>query len=199
MVGRISKVSHIPDLPYEVHLIDDPKIVNAMCAPGGKVMVFSGLYKGKDAIVKDDDELAVVLGHEIAHATCRHVTESQTREMPLNLVLMGGAIYADAKGNEEAATWVAAAFIAAQGLIFPKYSRRDEAEADAVGLMYAAKAGYDPRAAPRLWKHVYEEQGDSPALLAFFSSHPSNKDRWKALEKQLPAALVEYEKAGGKL
>ncbi len=198
IVGKLSLVSHMPDLPYEVHLFEDDKIVNAMCAPGGKVMVFSGLYHGKDAIVHNEEELAIVLGHELAHATCRHTTESITREMPINLLLLAGGLYAESQDNRDVATAIGAAFVLVQGVWFPKYSRRDEAEADAVGLMYAARAGYDPRAAPRLWKQVYEEQGDSPALLKFMSSHPSNKDRWKALEKQLPAALLEYEKATGK-
>lgn len=197
MVGRLSKVSHLPDLPYEVHLFDDPNVVNAMCAPGGKVLVFSGLYKGKDAIVHDDDELAAVLGHELAHANCRHTTESITREMPINLLLAAGGIYAEAQGDDRVAAAIGAGFLVSQGLIFTKYSRTDEAEADSVGLLYMARAGYDPRAAPRLWKDVYESSGDSPGVLNWFSTHPSNKNRWKALEEKLPAALREYEHARG--
>lgn len=197
MVRRIAAVSHIPDLPYEVHLFDDPEIVNAMCAPGGKVLVFTGLYTGKDAIVHDDDELAAVLGHEIAHATCRHTTESITREMPINLLLAAGSIYAEVQNDSDVAAGVGAAFLVSHGLLFTKYSRTDEAEADAVGLLYTAKAGYDPRAAPRLWKQVYKDQGDAPGLVRWFSTHPGNRDRWKALQRQLPDALREYEKAKG--
>ncbi len=197
MVSRLARVSNIPDLPYEVHLFDDLEIVNAMCAPGGKVLVFTGLYKGKDAIVHSDDEMAAVLGHELAHANCRHTTEAITREMPINLLLAAGGIYAEAKGNNDVAAAVAAGFVVSQGLLFTKYSRADEAEADSIGLMYMAKAGYDPRAAPRLWKHVYESSGDTLRLMTWFSTHPSNKDRWKALAEQLPQALREYEKAKG--
>jgi predicted Zn-dependent protease len=118
--------------------------------------------------------------------------------MPINLLLLAGGLYAESQGNKDVATAIGAGFLLVQGLWFPKYSRVDENEADRIGLMYMAKAGYDPRAAPRLWKRVYEEQGDAPALLSLMSSHPSSQNRWKALEKELPTALAEYEKATGK-
>ena len=197
MVRRIGAVSHMPDLPYEVHLFET-NIVNAMCAPGGKVLVFSGLYDPKKGLVRDELELAAVLGHEIAHATCRHTTESMTREAPVNALLVIAALVAEAKGNDEAALALGAGFLAYNGLWVTKYSRVDEAEADRVGLMYMAKAGYDPRAAPRLWKRVYEREGDDPSLFMLLSTHPSNKSRWKELEKHMPEALALYAQATGK-
>ena len=197
MVKRIGAVSHMPDLPYEVHLFET-NIVNAMCAPGGKVLVFSGLYDPKKGLVRDETELAAVLGHEIAHATCRHTTESMTREAPVNALLVIGALVAEAKGSDEAALALGAGFLVYNGLWVTKYSRVDEAEADRVGLMYMAKAGYDPRAAPRLWKRVYERQGDDPALMMLLSTHPSNKARWKDLEKHMPEALALFAQATGK-
>ena len=90
-----------------------------------------------------------------------------------------------------------AGFLVYQGLILPKYSRTDEAEADAVGLMYMAKAGYDPRAAVRIWQRAAERE-DDPGLFALFSSHPSNKARRKALEARMPEAMEEYRKATGR-
>lgn len=195
MVRRISQVSHLPNLPYEV-VVFQTNIVNAAAAPGGKIMVFSGLYDAKKGLVRDEDELAAVLGHEIAHVTCRHTTESLTRGMPMNLVLLGASIYAEAKGKEDLALALGAGFLVYQGLLLPKYSRKDEAEADAVGLVYMAKAGYDPRAAIRLWQRASERQRD-PGLFAIFSSHPTNKDRYKALQKRLPAAMAEYAKVKG--
>ena len=197
MVRRIGAVSHMPDLPYEVHLFET-NIVNAMCAPGGKVLVFSGLYNPKVGLVRDEAELAAVLGHEIAHATCRHTTEAMTREAPVNALLVIAALVAEAKGSDTAAAAVGAGFVAYNGLLVTKYSRTDEAEADRVGLMYMAKAGYDPRAAPRLWKRACQREGSDPGLMLIFSTHPSNKARWEALEKHLPEALAAYAQATGK-
>lgn len=195
MVKRIAAVSHLPDLPYEVYLFQT-NIVNAAAAPGGQVMVFSGLYDKKVGLVADEDELAAVIGHEIAHVTCRHTTEEMTRQLPMNIILLGAAIYAEAKDKEDLALALSAGFLVYQGLLLPKYSRKDESEADAVGLMYMAKAGYDPRAAVRLWKRAHEREGDD-SLFAIFSSHPSNKARWKSLDKMLPAAMAEYAKVKG--
>lgn len=190
MVNRIAAVSHLPTLPYEVKLFHT-NIVNAFAAPGGQMGVFTGLYDHEIGLVKDDDELAAVIAHEIAHVTCRHTTESLTREMPMQLLLLGAAIYAEAKDKEDLAIALGAGFLLYQGLLLPKYSRADEAEADAVGMMYMAKAGYDPRAAVRLWKRAYEREGDE-GLFALFSSHPTNKARYESLQKMLPQAMEEY-------
>lgn len=196
VVKRIAAVSHLPELPYEV-VVFETNIVNAAAAPGGQIMVFSGLYDPKKGLVADEDELAAVIGHEIAHVTCRHTTEEMTRQLPMQLILMGGAIYAEAKGDDDLALALGAGFLVYQGLILPKYSRTDEAEADAVGLMYMAKAGYDPRAAVRIWQRAAERESD-PGLFAMFSSHPTNKARRKALEARLPEAMEEYRKTTGR-
>ena len=196
MVNRIAAVSHLPDLPYEVTLFQT-NIVNAFAAPGGQMGVFTGLYHPEIGLVKDDDELAAVIAHEIAHVTCRHTTESLTRGMPMQLILIGGSIYAEAKGKEDLALALGAGFLVYQGLVLPKFSRNDEAEADAVGLMYMAKAGYDPRAAVRLWERA-AARGKDPKLFALFSSHPTDRARADALRKLLPKALEEYERARGK-
>lgn len=193
MVKRITAVSHLPDLPYEVTLFET-NIVNAFAAPGGQMGVFSGLYHPEIGLVKDDDELAAVIAHEIAHVTCRHTTEALTREMPVQLILLGASIYAEAKGKEDLAAALAAGFLVYQGLILPKYSRRDEAEADVVGLMYMAKAGYDPRAALRIWERA-AARGKDPKLFALFSSHPTDQERAAALRKRMPEAMALYEQA----
>ncbi|MCZ7591051.1 MAG: M48 family metallopeptidase [Kiritimatiellae bacterium] len=193
MVQRITSVSHLPDLPYEVTLFET-NIVNAFAAPGGQVGVFTGLYHPEMGLVKDDDELAAVIGHEIAHVTCRHTTESLTKQMPLQWVMLGASIYAEAKGKENLALGLGVGFLAYQGLLLPKFSRADEAEADAVGLMYMAKAGYDPNAAIRIWERAASRGNDS-RLTAMFSSHPTDANRAKALKKMLPQAMEEYERA----
>jgi metalloendopeptidase OMA1, mitochondrial len=193
MVGRIAKVSHLPALPYEVVLFKT-NIVNAMAAPGGKVMVFTGLYDGKDRLVNDENEMSAVLGHEIAHVTCRHTTESLTRQAPMEMLFLAGSIYAAAKKNEDLAAGLGGAFLLYKGLWVPKYSRKDELEADRVGLMYMAKAGYDPRAAPKIWQRAMAKGGD-PGVLSLLSTHPSDKARFEQLNSEMPAALAEYEKA----
>jgi len=193
MVDRIAAVSHMPSLPYEVVLFQT-NIVNAAAAPGGKLIVFSGLYDEKQGLVQNENELAAVIAHEIAHVTCRHTTESLTKRAPVNIALLLGSVYAESKGNEDIAVAMGVAFIAYEGFYLPQYSRRDESEADAVGLMYMAKAGYDPRAAPELWRRVNEKEGRAPKLVRWMSSHPSHRDRYKALEKLMPAALDEYNK-----
>ena len=199
MMKRIAAVSHLPDLPYEV-VVFQTNIVNAAAAPGGQLMVFSGLYDSEHRLVADEDELAAVIGHEIAHVTCRHTTENLTRQLPVQLLLIGGTIYAEAKGNDDLALALGIGFIAYQGLLLPRYSQADEFEADAVGLLYMAKAGYDPRAAVRVWKRADEIQGEPgmfAGFLSVFSSHPTNRKRREALEALLPQAMEEYRRATG--
>ncbi len=194
MVRRIAAVSHLPTLPYEVRLFET-NIVNAAAAPGGKIIVFSGLYHPEIGLARNEDEIAAVIGHEIAHVTCRHTTESLTRRIPTDLLLIAGAAYAEAKDKENLAIAMGVAFVAYEGFYLPRYSRADESEADAVGLMYMAKAGYDPRAAAELWRRVEQQEGRSPSLMRWMSSHPSHGDRHAALQKLMPAAIAEYEKA----
>lgn len=190
VLSNITAVSHAPHLPYDVILIQD-ETVNAMAMPGGKFLVFEGLY-GEDGIVKDRDELAAVLAHEVAHVTCRHSTEEMTRHMPVNLLLAAGSLYAAIEEDEDVAAALGAAFLVYNGIWVTKYSRQDELEADRVGMMYMAKAGYDPAAAVRLWKRVHDHEGSEPAILSIFSTHPANKLRFQELAKHLPDANVMY-------
>lgn len=196
MVERIAAVSHMPDLPYEVHLLET-NVVNAMCAPGGKVIVFSGLYDRKHGLALDEDEVAAVIGHEIAHATCRHTTEELTRAAPVNTILAIAGLIAEADENEDATAIISAAFLLYNGLWLPRYSRQDEAEADRVGLMYMAQAGYDPRAAIRVWKRAHEKEGSDPDLFVIFSSHPTHAYRAQHLQEHLPEALAAYAETQG--
>ena len=109
---------------------------------------------------------------------------------------MAAAAVLAAKGDDDLALALGAGFLVYQGLILPRYSRTDESEADAVGMMYMAKAGFDPRAAIRVWQRAAERDGD-PGLLAMFSSHPTNKTRKKSLEAMLPEAMEAYRQATG--
>ena len=192
MVRRISAVSDLPDLPYEVVLIHT-NIVNAMAAPGGKIMVFEGLWNPQNGLVRDDDELAAVLAHEIAHVTCRHSTEAMTSQMIPNLLFAGGSAVAKAKGLDNIATVFDGTFLLYNGILVPFYSRADEIEADSVGMMYMAKAGYDPRAAPRIWERSAKQSGAGAGVMSIFSTHPADSVRMQNLNSKLPAALAVYE------
>lgn len=192
MVSRISAVSDLPDLPYEVALIQT-NIVNAMAAPGGKIMVYEGLWDPENGLAKDDDEIAAVIAHEIAHVNCRHSTEAMTRQMLPNALFLGASIFAQAKEKDDLAKVLGGAFVLYNGIWITRYSRQDEMEADAVGLMYMAKAGYDPRAAVRIWERAAQQRTGSDPAASIFSTHPSSAQRIQNLRVRLPAALSVYQ------
>lgn len=192
IVSRIGTISHYPSFPYEAHYAD-LDIANAWCAPGGKVMVYSGLFEThKGLVARDsDDELAAVLGHEIAHATARHVSESLSRNFT---IMAAGQIAVSAIASSGGGTLQNAfnrAIVEGVNLYVPYYSRGNEAEADRIGLMYMARAGYNPKAAVDLWYRACKSKGDPNSL---YASHPSSCQRAKDLEALLPTAQAEYAK-----
>jgi predicted Zn-dependent protease len=193
MVNRIAAVSDHPELPYEVDVYSTD-VVNAMAAPGGKIIVFEGLWHPQKGLAKTDDEIAAVIAHEIAHVNCRHSTESMTRNMLYGGALAVGSAIAKSKDYDTAAYVLGGAFIAYEGLMVTKFSRTDEYEADRVGMMYMAKAGYDPRAAVRIWERAASGGGSSGSPLDMLSTHPNDAARMQALKQQLPAAMDVYRK-----
>ena len=196
MVDRIVAVSDIPQFPYEVALIHT-NVANAMAAPGGKIMVFEGLWDREKGLVRDRDELAAVLAHEIAHVNARHSTEAMTRDMGPSILFAIGAAYAQSQEKEEFARILAATSMVYQAVVVTHYSRRTEYEADRVGMMYMARAGYNPEAAVRIWRRVVEEQGRGHSPLSFISTHPSAPQRVQQLEAMLPRAMEVYRETGG--
>lgn len=188
---RISAVSDLPQLPYVTTLVHT-SIVNACAFPGGEMMVFEGLYCPTNGLVKDEDELAAVMAHEIAHVNCRHSTERLTKIMMANIAVEVVAAVADHNDAGDVAMALRAVFLVGSALWIPMYSRTDEFEADRVGLFYMARAGYDPRAAPRIWKRVAAREKDRSSMMNIFATHPANKARYEALEKMLPYAMEEY-------
>lgn len=191
IVKRLSAVSHVPNFPYEPHLAD-VDIVNAWCAPGGKIMVYTGLWDSEKGLVTkgDDDELAAVLGHEIAHATARHVTERLSRVLTIQLA---GAVASSAiakSGSPHGSDLFEEIFNQGMNIYVPSYSRTSESEADRIGLFYMAKAGYNPEAAVRLWDRAAKKRGDATSI---YASHPSSGARAKALKALLPEAMKVYE------
>lgn len=200
MMQKIVAVSDMPQLPYQVTLIHT-NIVNACAMPGGQMIVFQGLYEGKDALVMDDDELAAVMAHEIAHVCCRHTTEEMSKIMAAAAIMEIIATVAEHNEENDVATAIRAVFTVGSMLWVPMHSRGDEAEADRVSLFYMAKAGYDPRAAPRIWQRVHQKEQEEPGVLdkamSIFSTHPSGKDRFREMSKMVPYAMEEYVKTVG--
>jgi predicted Zn-dependent protease len=168
-------------------------VVNAWCAPGGKVMVYSGLFDPKKGLVSrtKEDELAAVLGHEIAHATARHVSEALSRNFTILAVGQIAVSAISASGTGTLQNAFNRAIVEGINLYIPFYSRGNEAEADRIGIMYMSKAGYNPKAAVDLWYRACKKRGDPYSL---YASHPSSCQRAKELESLLPSALAEYEK-----
>ena len=162
--------------------------VNAYCMPGGKIMVYTGLI---EKVKTTDDELAAVIGHEIAHALREHGRE----RMSLAYAQQGGiALLAAVIGSKKnAATGLAlgGATLGTQLFFSLPNSRTQETEADRMGLELSARAGYNPAAAVTLWKKMGEVGGDKPA--EFFSTHPSDKTRIADIESLLPTVMQLYE------
>jgi predicted Zn-dependent protease len=166
---------------WEVHVIDDPAMVNAWCLPGGKMAVYTGILP----VTKTPDGLAVVMGHEIAHAVARHGSERMSQQLGLEAVIAYAAgDYAQLAGQ-----------VAALGVLLP-WGRKQELEADEIGLVYMARAGYDPREAVEFWKRMEALGGEAPP--EWLSTHPSNARRIEELQAQMPRALAEYEAAKGR-
>jgi len=182
VMQRIAAVSHRPNYPWEVVLIDDPSTVNAFCLPGGKMAVYTGILP-----LCDDPQfgletgLAVVMGHEIAHATHRHGTNRLTRAGFAEVAIA----FTPEEWQEQAATGYQLFF----GLPF---SRGHETESDLTGQEYMAKAGYDPRAASRFWLRMGSLSGGSGGL-EWFSTHPSDATRSATLDENLQSVLGFYE------
>lgn len=174
---------------WEFNLVQG-KEVNAWCMPGGKVVVYEGLLP----VSRDENGLAVVMGHEIAHAVANHGAERMSQQL---LVQMGGAALSAALANKPQQTqsiWLSAYGIGANvGALLP-YSRVHESEADRLGLIFMAMAGYDPRGAIDFWQRMAAmKQGAAPP--EFLSTHPSDATRINDIKKHMAEALRYYKPA----
>jgi predicted Zn-dependent protease len=192
MVQRVgSRIAKVAELPYqwEFRVIQDDKQANAFALPGGKVAVYTGML----AITRDEAGLAAVLGHEIAHVVARHGGERLSQQMGVQTVTQ--VLAGMASSNPATVQLVSAALGAGAqvGVLLP-WGRAQESEADHVGLILMAKAGYDPRAALDIWKRMAEAaKGQRPA--EFLSTHPSEATRIQQIEGWLPEALTYYRPA----
>lgn len=181
--------SEIKNFSWEFNLVKS-KDVNAFCMPGGKIVVYEGLLP----ITRDETGLAIVLGHEIAHAVAKHANERISQQMALQY---GGQIAGGLLGNNAAAQEIGGLVfgIGSQlGIMLP-YSRKHEYEADELGLIFMAMAGYDPRAAEDFWIRMSQAAGGK-AGLEILSTHPSDQNRIAKIRDNLPVALKYYQGAG---
>ncbi len=180
--------SVLEDYKWEFNLVED-KNINAFCMPGGKVVVFTGILP----VTQDETGLAVVMGHEIAHAIAEHGNERTSQGLLANGLLQAGSIAVNTNPSMAYQLALQAAGLGTQlGLL--AYGRKQESEADEIGLIMMAMAGYDPRAAVPFWQRMgAQSQGQAPP--EFLSTHPSHENRINRLQKLMPKAL-EYYNAG---
>jgi predicted Zn-dependent protease len=170
---------------WEFNLIEDPQ-VNAWCMPGGKVVVYTGLLP----VAQDEAGLAVVMGHEIAHAVARHGNERMSQGLVQQL---GGVALQVALNNKPEATqnlfYTAYGAGTTVGILLP-FSRTQEYEADKMGLIFMAMAGYDPHAALSFWTRMKDSSKGAPP--EFLSTHPADANRIKSIQRDLPEAMKYY-------
>lgn len=167
---------------WEINLIGS-KQINAFCMPGGKIAFYTGIL---DQLKLTDDEVAVVMGHEIAHALREHARERMAKSTLTNI---GAGLLGELIGGGK----YAGAFRLGGDLLSLQFSRSDESEADVVGLDLAARAGYDPRAGVSLWRKMTEASRGAPP--EFLSTHPAGDNRIREIEKHLPEVMPLYEAA----
>jgi len=173
---------------WQVSLVQSPQ-ANAFCLPGGKIAVFTGILPH----TKTEAGLAAVMGHEMAHAVARHGSQRLLRTSLAQTLMMGASFsLSDMDPGQRQAVMAALGAGAQYGLLLP-FSREHETEADEMGLLYMARAGYDPREAVSFWERMSSAGGPQPP--EFASTHPSHGRRIQDLQAFMPQAIAEYEKA----
>lgn len=182
---RIVSVANTPKYDWEYRVIKGDNVVNAFALPGGKIGVYTGMFR----VANSDAALATVIGHEVAHVAARHGAERASAGILANL---GAAGLQVALGGQNPA--VMSAIMNAYGIgvnvggILP-FSRTQEAEADRIGLIYMAQAGYDPNEAIAFWERMQSASGGTPNPPEFLSTHPSYGTRISNLKQWLPEAM----------
>lgn len=171
--------SEIKNFAWEFSLVADQQ-VNAFCMPGGKIVVYEGLLK----VIDSEDELAVVIGHEVAHAVAKHSNERMSQQL---MVQYGAQILGQALSNKSVAIQQIGASVfglgAQYGMMLP-FSRKHEYEADYMGLIFMAMAGYNPESAVAFWQDM--SNGKSGSTPEFMSTHPSDEARIAEIKRRLP-------------
>lgn len=175
--------SQLAGFNWEFNVIQDDKTVNAWCMPGGKVAFYTAILP----ICKDESGVAVVMGHEVAHAIANHGRERMSEAMLANGLMSGLSV---AMGQNPTLTQqlLMQSLGIGANVAMLKFSRTDESEADHIGLIFMAMAGYDPNEAPKFWERM-ESVGGGQAPPEFLSTHPSHSTRIKDLKKWIPEAM----------
>lgn len=182
--GRISAAARKPDFQWEFKLIES-KEKNAFCLPGGKVAFYTGIFP----TAVNEAGIAAVMGHEVAHATARHGGQRITISFGTQLAFEGlNALFGGGSSQQKGLLMAALGLGAQVGVALP-FSRGNESEADQIGLIYMARAGYDPREAVEFWRRFSGEGGSLPK---FLSTHPPSEDRMKALNEEVPKVMGEF-------
>lgn len=172
---------------WEFHLVEDPQ-VNAWCMPGGKVVVYTGIMP----VTKTEAGLVVVMGYEIAHAVANHGNERMSQQMVLQAGGMALDEFTKTKPEQSKKMWGSVFGLGAQyGAVLP-FSRLHESEADYLGLIFMAMAGYNPNEAVDFWTRMSKSGGQKPPEI--MSTHPSDETRIKQIKEHLPEAMKYYKK-----
>jgi predicted Zn-dependent protease len=177
---------------WEISVIEDDRTKNAFALPGGKIAVYTGIFSMAD----NESGLAAIIGHEVVHALARHGSERMSQGMLAQIGLVGASIAMQTQGFSPLTnqTAMSALGLGTQvGILLP-YSRAHESEADYVGLLLAAEAGYDPREAVAVWERMQTQAGAGQAH-EFLSTHPGHATRIQRLTEHMPEALALYEQA----
>lgn len=173
---------------WEFNLVEDEQ-VNAWCMPGGKVVVYTGILP----VTQDETGLAVVMGHEIAHAIAEHGNERMSQQLLQQVGAVGLMVAMKDEPAETQAIWLSVYGVGTTVGIMLPYSRTHESEADHLGLIFMAMAGYDPHEAPEFWKRMAAgKKGGSPP--EFLSTHPSDQTRINDITSWIPEAMKYYKK-----
>ncbi len=184
---RIAEAANRPDYRWEFVVFED-NTPNAFCLPGGKVGIFTGILK----YTQDEPGLAVVISHEVAHALVRHAGERMSQSMMAQLGSLGlGVAMAGQNPYAAQAAQQIYGLGATVGVLLP-YSRKQELEADEVGLILMAKAGYDPEAAVGFWERMVAGSKGRPKPPPFLSTHPTDQRRIQDIQRMLPRIKEKY-------
>lgn len=188
---RIAAATGRSDLAWEFKVIDNSQTINAFCLPGGKVAVYTGILP----VTQNEAGLAAVMGHEVAHAIARHGGERVSQQMVAKLGL--SAVSAGMSSRDPKTVETVTGLLGAGtqvGVLLP-FSRKQESEADHMGLVYMAKAGYDPREAVAFWERMSSASGGGGKPPEILSTHPADQTRIANLREKMPEALKHYKGA----
>lgn len=187
-MANAGKSSELAGFNWEFNLIDDPKTVNAWCMPGGKVAFYTGILP----VCKDETGIAIVMGHEVAHAIANHGRERMSQQMAaqMGINVLSVAMGQNPTGSQDL---LMQAVGAGTQLGMLTFSRAHESEADHMGLIFMAMAGYDPNQAPLFWERMATLSGGQQPP-EFLSTHPSHETRIADLKGWIPEAMTYYKK-----